>query len=192
MIGIHLTTQPDDSDVARLGAGSFPDAFGSRHFQWAHDARQFLRLDRIQLVIAADHERHDRVIGAFDDECLDAARWLDLQKAGQVFDRLRARSRHLLELLFGSGARHDGGQGDGRLEIRCVVIAIGEDNGVFTGIRYDMKLLRDITADRSRIGAHRAEYQPRSGEDAGVGVVHRPIAFLQRWLRRRGTNTRPS
>ena len=48
----------------------------------------------------------------------------------------------------------------GRLEIRGVVIAVREHDGVFAGVGEHVEFLRDVAADRAGIRPHRAELQP--------------------------------
>src|SRR5690606_41395218 len=51
---------------------------------------------------------------------------------------------------------------------------------VLTGARQHLELLGLAAADRTRVGLNRAELEAHAREDARVGVVHRPIAFLER------------
>ena len=55
-------------------AGGLAYALGARHAQRTGHAGQLLRLDGIQFMIAADHQRHHVAVAAVDQQGLDAAR----------------------------------------------------------------------------------------------------------------------
>ena len=60
MVDIDLAGEADRADRARVAAGRLAHALGARHAQRIRDARQLLGLDRVELVIAAQHQRDDR------------------------------------------------------------------------------------------------------------------------------------
>ena len=79
VIGVHAALEADRADRARVACRSPRGPARRSPCAAGRDARQPVRLDRIELVIAAQHQRHDLAVSAVDDQGLHAA--------------LRARSR---------------------------------------------------------------------------------------------------
>ena len=74
VVGVDPALEPDRPEEAGLGAGGLRDRVVRRHAQRLRDARQLLRLDGVQLVIAAHQQRDHAAVGAVDDQRLDELR----------------------------------------------------------------------------------------------------------------------
>src|SRR5580658_2384963 len=182
VIGVHAALEADRTHRARVGGGRRAYPLGARHPQGAKDAGELLRLDGVQLVVAAQHQRHDLIVLTVDDQGLHAARRLDPEDLRQLRDGAHARGRHAAQRLVRSGPRAGRRHRRGGLETRGVIVAVGEHDRILAGRREHVELLRDVAADRPGVGAHRAEGESGASEDAGVGVVHGAIALAQRLL----------
>ena len=180
MVGDDRALQPDGPEEADLGAECRDDLLGRGHAQRARDAGQGLRLHGIELMVAADHERDHAASGAVHDERLDALGRRDLEHRGEVGDGLGVRSRHLGHRRRRRGTRGSRRHGLGLLDVRGVVVAVGERDRVLARGGEHVELLRAGAADGTRVREHRTELQPHAGEDARVGVVHRLVAVIER------------
>src|SRR6266478_1568228 len=97
VIGIHAAIQSHQADVTGLRAGGLEDALRARHPQRARHALEPLRLEGDQTAITAQHQGHDLVPTALDNEGLHAARGVHLQEARELGDGARSEE-HTSEL----------------------------------------------------------------------------------------------
>ena len=88
--------------------------------------------------------------------------WTCARRGGRC--RARARRRH--------GFRH--------LEVRRVLVAVREGDGVLARVGEHVEFLGGAAADAARVGAHGAEAQLHAREDPRVRVVHGLVALLER------------
>ena len=101
---------------------------------------EFLRLDGVEFVVAAQHQGH-RAVGAFDDQRLHRLFGGDAQQLAQLLDRLDAGRGNLLHCLGHGGARFAGRRRRGGFDVRRVVVIIAVGDGVFARIREDVEFL---------------------------------------------------
>jgi hypothetical protein len=71
MVGEHLALESDRPQEPRLRAGTHGDGLARGHAQRIRHARPFLRLDGIELVVAAHQQSHDAAFAALDQQRLD-------------------------------------------------------------------------------------------------------------------------
>ena len=71
-------------DRPRIASGGLAHALRARHAQRSGDPGQFLRLDRVQLVIAAQDEGDHIARAAFDQQRLHAPRRRDFEKLREL------------------------------------------------------------------------------------------------------------
>jgi hypothetical protein len=140
---------------------------------------ELLRLHGVQFVIAANHQGDHLSVAAVHQQGLGAARRVNLQELAQLRDAARTRRRRHDERPGGGGARRGGRQRGRQFEIRRVIAAVGEHDGVLPGVGENVKFLRHVAADGAAVGLHGAEIQSHAGEYPNVGIVHGGIAALQ-------------
>ena len=129
-------------------------------------------------------QRDQPAVRAVDDQRLQHARRRDAEELRDLGDGARAGGgdlAHRGRQPRQRGARRGAG-GLGELEIRGVVVGVGEHDRVLAGIGEHVEFLRGAAADRAGVGMHGAEAQPQAREDRGVGVVHLPVALGERGL----------
>jgi hypothetical protein len=71
MVGVHLALETDGPEKPGLRARTGRDGFVRGHAQRVRDPRQLLRLDGVELVIAAYQKCHDTAVAAVDHQRLD-------------------------------------------------------------------------------------------------------------------------
>ncbi len=78
---------------------------GRRHAQRSGDAGDLLRLHRIELMIAAQHQRDHAAVRAVDDQRLDAAVGGDAEQRADLGDGARAGRGDLLRAAAAGAGR---------------------------------------------------------------------------------------
>jgi len=188
MIGIYGNhmgiPDVDRADVAGLAAERGDDflVVGEAEF-----ADEFLRLDLIQIMVAAQQDQAKAAglalfeLGADDSNGLDHLLDADLQEGGNVLAAHHAGRGYGLQQFGRSRARRGGRQRLGKFNVGGILRTgrRAEGDGVFARIGKYVKLMRAGPADRAGIGCHGAELQAEAGEDAGVGFVHVLVFALQ-------------
>ena len=171
-------------DHAHLGADR-PDVAGRRMEVLAdlgvgceaEGADRLLRLDLVQIVVAAQeqqkeiaivHHRH-RLHGATERQAKELGDRFAFGLAGrrQLAHRfLRRRPRPGRERLC-------------ELDVGGVVRLRAEGDRVLAGVREHMEFVRAGAADRPGVGRHRPEPEPDAGKDARIRVVHVAVFALE-------------
>jgi hypothetical protein len=129
-------------------------------------------------VVSADQHRERLAVGDVH-EGLDDPAGRQLQEAGDLVDRLLARSRHHGERAARPGARRLPLADVGLLDVRRVVAGVTRDDRVLAGFGEHLELVRARTADRAGVGLDRAEVEAAAEEDASVRAEHALVRFAR-------------
>ena len=181
-VDVHPAAEADRPEGAGLRTGCGVDLLGAGHAQRIGDPGQLLRLDGVQLMIAADHQRNHAAVAAVDQQRLDGLFGADAEQRAEVGNRAYFRRRDARERLGRRRARPRIRRRGGHLEVRGIAVGVREHDRVLAGVGQHMEFLRGAAADAAAVGLHRAELQSKAREDAYIGLVHGPIAFAQAGL----------
>ena len=135
MVRVHtnaLGGEAHGADEARLATDDFHNTFRSGEMQWIGHAREFLRFDGIQFMVAAEAQRDEAAVIGIHHQRLQHLMRATTQEGGERLDGLRAGRFHFRHCLGGRGARRGGCHGLGFLDVRGISVAVGEGDGVFT------------------------------------------------------------
>jgi len=110
-------------------------------------------------MVTADNQGDDVAVAAVDQQRLDAARRIHAQLRGELGDGACVRGGYLGQRFCGRRARRAGRDGGRHLQIGGVIIGIGEDDGVLSGVREDVEFLGCGAADCCRCPPARRETQ---------------------------------
>ena len=159
----------DRAEEPRLAAQVGEDLGLRRQAVLGH-AGDLAQLDLVDGVVAAYQRQHEAAIRHHGHR-LDGALERNAEQCGDVLAGLLRGRGDLGHRFRGGGAWTRCGRLCG-FDVRGIVGAGGERDGVLARIRQHVELLRGIAADGAAVGLHRAEVQAQAGEDARVGRMH--------------------
>ena len=162
----------DRAEEAGLAAEVVEDFRLAGHAVVGH-AGHLLKLDLVDLVVAAHQRQHEAVLG-HQRHRFHGALQRQAEQRGHVLAGFLGGRGDLAQVFAGGRARRGRG-GAGGFDVGRVVRAGGKHDGVLAGGGQHLEFHRGIAADRAGIGLHGAEVQPEAGEHAGVGGVHVPV-----------------
>ena len=178
VIDVGLAGKPDGADRAEVPAGGLADPLRARHAQGIGHAGHFLRFDGIELVVAAQDECHHAAIAPVHQQSLHAARG-GLRGSSPV----RRWCGHSASIPWPGVAcrrarrcRRNARRG---LDVRRIVIAVRECDGILARVGENVKFLRYAAADAAAVRLHGAEFEAHAGKNAGIRVEHGPVALRE-------------
>ena len=127
-----LCREAHGADEARLTTDDLDDTLWSREVQWVGDAGEFLCLDGVEFMVAAEAQRYQAAVISIHHQRFQHLISATAQEGGERVDGLRARRFHFDQCFGGRGARCRGCHGLGFLDVRGISVAVGEGDGVFT------------------------------------------------------------
>src|SRR5438552_2737405 len=174
-VGDHLDVlRPDRADVAPLALqGGLDFRVGGK----AERADQLLRLELVQVVVAAQQQEMQDVVVHHRDGLYGLLQ-IHFQKLCDVLAFRLAGGRYFFQLYGGSFSRI-GGNSLGQFHVGGVVRLRAPGDGVLARFGEDVEFVRAGAADRAGVGGDGAELQAEAGEDARVRVVHIAVLALE-------------
>ena len=162
------------------GAESGADLRLAGEFHRRGHCFQLLRLDVVELVIAAHQQRHQAAFAAFDDQRLDGLLDRQIKLLDQLLDGFRIRRVGERHIRAGGGALAGGRHGLGQLHVGGVAGLVGEGDVVLAGFGQHVEFMAGGAADGAGVRFHGTVIQAQPVEDRAVGVVHHLVGLRQR------------
>ena len=179
-VGDDGDVQSDRAQRTGLAAGGSENLRVAGEAHGLGELEQLARLDFVQLVVAAQQQRHHAAIAAFDQQGFDGLFRGHLEEIAHFLDAVLARRGDLLHRLLRCRARRARRDRLGQLDVGGIVGIGAEGDGILARIRQHVEFVRAGAADGAGIRRHGAEFQPQAGENARVGFVHHFIGLFQR------------
>ena len=186
-VGDHLDRllQVQGAQVTRLATEVVFNLGNGGKAEPALEPLDLARLDLVEVVITShqqqphgalvDHAVFTRFVGG-QHQALDGLLQGQAQELRHVGTGALARCWGLDQGLSGRCTRGQQGHRFGQLDVGREVAGGAVDDGVFTRVGDDLKLVREIATDGAGVGRHGAVLQAKAVEDALVGGEHGLVA----------------
>ena len=156
------------------------DFIGARHAQRTRHASDLLRLDGIEIVIAAQHQGHQAAIFARHQQGLRDLRGVDFQEGADLGDGVGLLCRDFFQRFARRRTRCMWRRRRHHLDVGGVVALGAESDQVFAGVGEHVEFMGFRSADIAGVGQHRAKGQAGARKDAAVGAIHVLIGCFER------------